>query len=66
MYSDLDISSIEDVIFFLDDVVRLIKFYEEYHDGCEFTTIDEIECIPDNVEEIVENIKLFLIENYYN
>ena len=42
MYSDFNISSLEEVIFLLNDIVSLIKFYEKYHDGCEFISYDEI------------------------
>lgn len=66
MYSEVDIKSIDDVIFFLNDVIILTKFYEKHHDGCEFISYDEIACIPDDVNEIIEKIKLFLINNYYN
>ena len=64
MYSDFNISSLEEVIFLLNDIVSLIQFYEKYHDGCEFVSYDEIEYIPDDVKEIVDKIKIFLYESY--
>ena len=59
---NLEISSIEEVIFYLNHIKSLICFYEKYHDGCEFTTMDEIEAIPDDVCYLIEIIKLFLYE----
>ncbi len=41
MYSDFNISSLEEIILLFNDVLSLIKFYCKYHCGYEFISYDK-------------------------